>query len=163
VEIFNLFNRTNRANPTATFTSSSFGELTQTKNASSASGLGFGEPRNVQRFEDHILMRTLSILLLLSGPLAAQSGKVWDFAPGSRIDKKIVTPAYAIAAQYDPTFNSEWILDREKGIARLANPTPKMKNYTVPILTMIGCLATAPPGGQVYRANDLGPFGGNMD
>jgi hypothetical protein len=48
VEIFNLFNRTNWANPTTTFTSSSFGELTQTKNASSAPGLGFGEPRNVQ-------------------------------------------------------------------------------------------------------------------
>jgi hypothetical protein len=48
VEIFNLLNRTNWANPTTTFTSSSFGQLTQTKNASSAPGLGFGEPRNVQ-------------------------------------------------------------------------------------------------------------------
>jgi hypothetical protein len=48
VEIFNLFNRTNWANPTTTLTSSSFGELTQTKNGSSAPGLGFGEPRNVQ-------------------------------------------------------------------------------------------------------------------
>lgn len=48
VEIFNLFNRTNWANPTATFTSSSFGQLTQTKNAQSAPGLGFGEPRNTQ-------------------------------------------------------------------------------------------------------------------
>ena len=48
VEVFNLFNRTNWANPTTTFTSSSFGELTQTKNASSAPGLGFGEPRNIQ-------------------------------------------------------------------------------------------------------------------
>jgi len=48
VEIFNLLNRTNWANPTTTLTSSSFGQLTQTKNASSAPGLGFGEPRNVQ-------------------------------------------------------------------------------------------------------------------
>jgi hypothetical protein len=48
LEIFNLLNRANWANPTATFTSSSFGQLTQTKNASSAPGLGFGEPRNVQ-------------------------------------------------------------------------------------------------------------------
>jgi hypothetical protein len=48
VEIFNLLNRTNWANPTATLTSSSFGELTNTKNAASAPGLGFGEPRNVQ-------------------------------------------------------------------------------------------------------------------
>ncbi len=47
-EIFNLFNRTNWANPTATLTSSSFGQMTQTKNAASAPGLGFGEPRNIQ-------------------------------------------------------------------------------------------------------------------
>ena len=47
-EVFNLLNRTNWANPTVTFTSSSFGQLTQTKNAASAPGLGFGEPRNVQ-------------------------------------------------------------------------------------------------------------------
>lgn len=48
VEILNLFNRTNWANPTASFASASFGELTQTRNGSSAPGLGFGEPRNVQ-------------------------------------------------------------------------------------------------------------------
>jgi hypothetical protein len=47
-EIFNLFNRMNWANPNATFTSGSFGELTATKNGSSGAGLGFGEPRNTQ-------------------------------------------------------------------------------------------------------------------
>ena len=47
-EIFNLMNRTNWANPTVTLTSSSFGQLTSTKNAASVPGLGFGEPRNVQ-------------------------------------------------------------------------------------------------------------------
>lgn len=47
-EIFNLFNRTNWANPNATFSSSSFGQLTQTLNGGSAPGLGFGEPRNTQ-------------------------------------------------------------------------------------------------------------------
>jgi hypothetical protein len=48
VEIFNVFNRTNWANPNATFTSGSFGQLTATKNGSSGAGLGFGEARNVQ-------------------------------------------------------------------------------------------------------------------
>ncbi len=47
-EIFNLLNRTNWANPSVTFTSSSFGQLTQTLNGGSAPGLGFGEPRNTQ-------------------------------------------------------------------------------------------------------------------
>jgi len=48
VEIFNILNRTNWANPTTTLTSATFGQLTQTKNGSSAPGLGFGEPRNIQ-------------------------------------------------------------------------------------------------------------------
>ncbi len=82
---------------------------------------------------------------------------------GSRINGRAVTPAYVAAAQYDPGFDGEWKLDREKGIAVLAHPTPRMKNFTVPILPMLGCIATAPPGDQVYRGTDLGPFGGNMD
>jgi hypothetical protein len=48
VEIFNLLNRTNWANPNTTFSSSSFGQLTATRNGGSAPGLGFGEPRNAQ-------------------------------------------------------------------------------------------------------------------
>lgn len=48
VEILNLFNRNNWANPNVTFTSGSFGRLTNTRNGQSAPGLGFGEPRNVQ-------------------------------------------------------------------------------------------------------------------
>jgi hypothetical protein len=48
VEIFNIFNRTNWANPNTTFTSGSFGQLTATKNGTTGAGLGFGEPRNTQ-------------------------------------------------------------------------------------------------------------------
>jgi hypothetical protein len=48
VEIFNISNRTNWANPNATFTSGSFGQLTVTKNGTTGAGLGFGEPRNTQ-------------------------------------------------------------------------------------------------------------------
>jgi len=48
MEIFNLFNRTNWANPNVTLSSSSFGQLTATRNGGSAPGLGFGEPLNAQ-------------------------------------------------------------------------------------------------------------------
>jgi amidase len=82
---------------------------------------------------------------------------------GSRINGRTVTPAYVAAAQYDAEFDGEWKLDREKGIATLAHPTPRMKNLSVPILPMLGCIATAPQGAQTYRGTDLGPFGGNMD
>jgi hypothetical protein len=47
VEIFNLTNRINWANPGATLTSGSFGQLTSTKGGKTP-GLGYGEPRNVQ-------------------------------------------------------------------------------------------------------------------
>ena len=48
VEILNVFNQINWANPTATLSSASFGELTQTKNGQSAPGLDVGEPRTVR-------------------------------------------------------------------------------------------------------------------
>ena len=47
-ETFNIFNYTNLANPSMTFSSSSFGRSTNTRNASSATGIGPGEPFNVQ-------------------------------------------------------------------------------------------------------------------
>jgi len=47
VEIFNLTNHINWANPGATLTSGSFGQLTSTKGGKTP-GLGYGEPRNVQ-------------------------------------------------------------------------------------------------------------------
>ncbi len=49
VEIFNLFNRANFANPGTSFNSTStFGLITNTRNGSGAPGLGQGEPRNIQ-------------------------------------------------------------------------------------------------------------------
>jgi amidase len=82
---------------------------------------------------------------------------------GSRIEGRSVTPVYVASARYDSGFDGEWKLDRGKGIATLAHPTPRMKGLTIPILPMLGCIATAPPGNQVYSGTDLGPFGGNMD
>jgi acetamidase/formamidase len=82
---------------------------------------------------------------------------------GSRINGRTVTPAFVAAAQYDSGFDGEWKLDREKGIAMLAHPTERLKNLSVPILAMIGCIGTAPQGAQSFRGTDLGPFGGNMD
>jgi hypothetical protein len=48
VETFNIFNHVNWANPNTNWSSGSFGQMTNTRNGSSAPGLGFGEPRNVQ-------------------------------------------------------------------------------------------------------------------
>jgi hypothetical protein len=49
IECFNIVNQANFANPSvANISSSTFGLITNTRNGSSAPGLGYGEPRNVQ-------------------------------------------------------------------------------------------------------------------
>ena len=49
LEVFNLFNTINWANPGAVLgTSTTFGVITNTRNANNAPGIGAGEPRNVQ-------------------------------------------------------------------------------------------------------------------
>jgi acetamidase/formamidase len=71
---------------------------------------------------------------------------------------------YSQARQNRPKdYDSDWRLDREKGVAMLAHPSDKLKNYTVPLAPMLGCIGVAPPGKMSYRTGFLGPFGGNMD
>jgi len=49
IEIFNLFNQRNFANPTVSnIGSGTFGEITNTKNGAGAPGIGYGEPFNIQ-------------------------------------------------------------------------------------------------------------------
>ena len=81
----------------------------------------------------------------------------------AQFNGRTVTPAFVAAAKYDAEYAVDWTLDLEKGIARFARPSEKMKNFTVPIVPMLGCIATAPPGQLSDRATELGPYGGNMD
>jgi acetamidase/formamidase len=82
---------------------------------------------------------------------------------GSRINAHAVTAQYNAAAKYDPGFNSEWTLDLQKGVATMTHPTDRMKGFTVPIKTMLGCVSVAPAVEEQFRGTDLGPFGGNLD
>jgi len=54
-------------------------------------------------------------------------------------------------------------LDRENGVARLKKPSDHLKNYTVRLQPMLGCIAVAPPGHQSFRTGYLGSYGGNLD
>jgi len=60
-------------------------------------------------------------------------------------------------------FDSEWRLDRERGVAMLKNPTDKLKNFSVKVAPMLGCVGVAPPGHNSFQSGYLGSFGGNMD
>lgn len=74
-----------------------------------------------------------------------------------------VTSWYVANRRPVPTYNSDWVLDRQQGVARLAQPTDALKNYTVPLRPMLGCVGVAPPSGMAFATGYPGSFGGNMD
>ena len=80
-----------------------------------------------------------------------------------RIAPTALTPNYVERTKYQDNFDSDWVLDRVKGIGRLKNPSARLKNYTVPLQPMLGCVAVAPPAHQSFRTGYPGTFGGNMD
>jgi acetamidase/formamidase len=84
------------------------------------------------------------------------------FSSGS-IAAHAITPGYVEDRKSAKDYNSEWVLDREKGVARLAKPTAALRNYTVPLRPMLGCVGVAPQGRMVFRTGYPGSFGGNMD
>jgi hypothetical protein len=77
--------------------------------------------------------------------------------------RNALTPGYVQRTRYEPNFNSDWILDRQAGVARLKEPSEHLKNYTVKLQPMVGCVAVAPPAHQAFRTGYPGTFGGNMD
>jgi len=82
---------------------------------------------------------------------------------GDQIATSALTPDYIRNTKYDDKFDSGWVLDREKGIARLKQPSEHLTNYTVKLQPMLGCIAVAPPAHQSFRTGFLGSYGGNMD
>lgn len=56
-----------------------------------------------------------------------------------------------------------WKLDHEHGTATPANPSDKLKNFSVKLIPMLGCVGVAPFWKQAIATGYLGPFGGNMD
>jgi amidase len=82
---------------------------------------------------------------------------------GSHLNANAATAAYLVGAKYDGSVDGEWTILPDKGIAVPTHPSEHMKNYSVPLKPMLGCISVAPQGDQQYRGSDLGPFGGNMD
>ena len=82
---------------------------------------------------------------------------------GNRIVNSALSPGFVQGTKYDEKFDSEWILDREKGIGQLKKPSERLKKYQVKLQPMLGCVAVAPPAHQSFRTGYLGAYGGNMD
>jgi amidase len=82
---------------------------------------------------------------------------------GDSIVPSLIGPNYYKNAKGQENFDSTWRLDRERGVAMPAHPTERLKNFTVKIEPMLGCVGVAPPGVQALHSGQLGSFGGNMD
>ena len=82
---------------------------------------------------------------------------------GDRIVASAVEAGYYRDAKFDDKFSSDWALDRAAGVATLAKPTERLKNFKVNLQPMLGCVGVAPPGNQSFDAGWLGSWGGNMD
>ena len=70
-----------------------------------------------------------------------------------------------LAVKMKDTFkNVRWHLDREQGVATTKKPGEHLKQYTVPLRPMLGCVAVAPNSAQAPPGTgDSGRWGGNMD
>ncbi len=82
---------------------------------------------------------------------------------GTNIVPSALGPGYFRNLKMDEHYSGEWTLDREHGVARPAKPSEHLKDYTVPLKPMLGCIGVAPPQEQAFRSGYLGPWGGNMD
>ncbi|HVP00857.1 MAG TPA: acetamidase/formamidase family protein [Bryobacteraceae bacterium] len=82
---------------------------------------------------------------------------------GDQIVDSALNGGYLRKTKYKDNFDSNWVLDSDNGVARLKNPSEHLKNYTVKLQPMMGCIAVAPQGHQALQTGHLGSFGGNMD
>ena len=82
---------------------------------------------------------------------------------GARVTASALNPGYFAQQKDVPGFNSDWTLDVPAGVARLAKPSEKLKNYEVPLRPMLGCVGVAPPQQVSLLSGYLDSFGGNMD
>ncbi len=62
-----------------------------------------------------------------------------------------------------PNWNRNWVLDRERGVARPETPTDNLANLELPLKPMIGSIGVAPMFNQALMAGDVAFHGGNMD
>jgi amidase len=81
-----------------------------------------------------------------------------DFVVGRAVDRDLAVKLK------DAGKTIRWHLDRERGVATPEKPDEHLKQYTVPLRPMLGCIGTAPPPAQAPPGTgDSGGYGGNMD
>ncbi len=56
-----------------------------------------------------------------------------------------------------------WRIQPASNNATLVDDLPGLRNFTLPLSPMLGCLGVAPADGQAISSATSGPYGGNMD
>jgi acetamidase/formamidase len=82
---------------------------------------------------------------------------------GTTIMSNALEPGRLGGIKWEQGFPRRWKLDAAKGVAYLEKPTERLKDFTVPLRPMLGCVGVAPPESGSVRTTDSGRFGGNMD
>jgi acetamidase/formamidase len=86
----------------------------------------------------------------------------WAISDDSLV-RNAVNPGLAVTMK-DAGKTIYWHLDRDKGVATPEKPDTHIRDYTVPLRPMLGCVAVAvPPVIAAPNSGDSGFYGGNMD
>ena len=80
-----------------------------------------------------------------------RQGLAWHVVPAA--DVRSMPPREKIIWDIAPRQNS----------ITLQQPPPELKNWSIPIIPMIGCFGVAPAGGEAISTATSGNHGGNMD
>ena len=76
---------------------------------------------------------------------------------------RALDPEFAVKMK-DGFKSVRWRLDRQRGLAMPETPSEHLKNFTVPVRPMLGCIAVALGFGSAPPpTGDSGRYGGNMD
>jgi acetamidase/formamidase len=81
-----------------------------------------------------------------------------DFMVGRALDSDLAVKMKDVGKSV------RWHLDTQRGVATPEKPGEHLKQYTVPLRPMLGCVAVAPGSAQAAPGTgDSGRWGGNMD
>jgi amidase len=84
---------------------------------------------------------------------------------GPLVAEHVVDPWFVRELPYDRAPDLDfWVLDLERGTARLEDPPPGLESLAeLPLEPMLGCFGVAPGRGQAISCATSGRHGGNMD
>jgi amidase len=83
---------------------------------------------------------------------------------GEIVAPHVVDPYFVPELDYGRRGHAWWLLDLERGTARLEDPPPGLESLgELPLAPMLGCFGVAPWGGQAISTATSAEHGGNMD